>query len=66
MNIYSSQVPKNGNGRKASKYSMKPALPGFQKQTKTPLKGELQVNIPDELGFKNSQQDTIKSNSTVH
>ena len=29
-------------------------------------KGELQANIPDEHGCKNSQQDTSKSNSTAY
>ena len=28
--------------------------------------GELQANIPDEYGCKNSQQDTRKSNSTTY
>ena len=36
------------------------------KPERDPTKGELQTNIPDEHGFKNSQHDTSKSNSTAH
>ena len=35
-------------------------------KTETPQKAELQANIPDENGRKNSQQHTRKLNSTVY
>ena len=44
---------------------MRPAIPWCQNQTKTPLK-EWQANILHEHGYKNSQQNTSKSNPTVH
>ena len=36
-------------------HSMKPTVPWHQNQIKTPIKKELQANIPDEHGCKNSQ-----------
>ena len=46
-------------------HSMNPAFLWFPNQTETQQKRELQANIPDEYGCKNSQ-DTSKSNSTAY
>ena len=68
VNTYSSQsVPKYRNGRKFSKLFLQSQHYLDSKTKQRPqFKRELQVNIPDEYGYKNSPQDTSKSKPTVH
>ena len=59
-------LQKNRNERKASKLILlSQHYLDSQIRQRPHKKEELQANIPDEHGCKNSQQDTSKSNSTA-